>query len=326
MPRLPRLSGAATAALALGLLAAAPASGHEPLVTDARVLAHFDLAAGQTPENIALDRDGSADVTFAFARQVAHVTPEGRTRVRATLPAVAHPATPLVHRAAVTGIARAHDGTLYVGYATGTDATGIWRLAPDGGAPRRIAALPADGLPNGLALDERRGVLYAADSVRGTIWRVPQAGGTATAWATGRALAPLPGPPAHGLGANGIKVRRDSVWVSNSDRGTLLRIPVGPDGSPGPVETRADALPGIDDFGFPGYGRSVLAALNSGSKVVLIRPDGTVTDVLTARDGLSNPTSVAVRGRTVYVPNSALTTRRDPNLLLSRLRHLIGRG
>ncbi|MEU1012342.1 hypothetical protein [Streptomyces sp. NPDC005890] len=326
MPRLPRLTGAATAALALGLVAAAPATGHEPLVTDARVLAHFDLAAGQTPENIVVDRDGSADLTFAFARQVAHVTPDGHIGIRATLPAVVHPATPLLHSAAVTGIARAHDGTLYVGYATGTDATGIWRLSPDGGAPQRIAALPADGLPNGLALDERRGVLYAADSVRGTIWRVPQTGGTATAWATGRALAPLPAPPAHGFGANGIKVRRDSVWVSNSDRGTLLRIPVGPDGSAGPVETRADGLTGIDDFSFPGYGKSVLAALNSAGKVVLIQPDGTVTDVLTARDGLSNPTSVAARGRTVYVPSAAFTTRRDPNLLLARLRHLIGRG
>ncbi|MES9524689.1 SMP-30/gluconolactonase/LRE family protein [Streptomyces capoamus] len=326
MPRLPRLTGTATAALALGLVAAAPATGHEPLVTEARVLAHFDLAAGQAPENIALDRDGSADLTFAFARQIAHVTPDGRTRIRATLPAVAHPATPLVHRAAVTGIARAQDGTLYVGYATGTDATGIWRLAPDGTAPRLIAALPADGLPNGLALDEQHGLLYAADSVRGTIWRVPRAGGTATAWATGRALAPLPAAPGHGFGANGLKVRRDSVWVSNSDRGTLLRVPVAPDGSAGPVETRADGLPGIDDFAFPGHGKSVLAALNSGSEVVLVQPDGTVTNLLTARDGLSNPTSVAVRGRTVYVPSAALTTRRDPNLLLSRLRHLIGRG
>ncbi|MEU6671981.1 hypothetical protein [Streptomyces sp. NPDC046727] len=326
MPRLPRLTGAATAALALGLVTAAPATGDEPLVTDARIVAHFDLAGGQTPENIALDRDGSADLTFAFARQVAHVTPDGSTRIRATLPAVTDRATPLVQSPVVTGIARADDGTLYVNYATGTSETGIWRLAPDGGAPQQIAALPADGLPNGLALDERRGMLYAADSVHGTVWRVPRTGGTATAWATGAELAPLPAPTGSGYGANGIKVRRDAVWVSNTDRATLLRIPVGPDGAAGPVETRAEGLNGIDDFAFPGHGRSVLAALNSGSKVVLVRADGTFSDLLTARDGLSNPTSVAVRGRTVYVPSSASSTRRDPNLHLAHLRHLIGRG
>ncbi|MGW2035918.1 SMP-30/gluconolactonase/LRE family protein [Streptomyces sp. NPDC001761] len=325
MPRLPRPTGAAAVAVALGLLAAAPAAGQEPLVTEARVLAHLDPAAGQTPENIALGLDGSAYLTFASARQIAHVTDDGRVSTRATLPAVAHADTPLLHSAAVTGIARAHDGTLYVNYATGTSATGVWRLSP-GDAPERIAALPADGLPNGLALDERRGVLYVADSVRGTVWRVPRSGGTATAWAKGAALAPLPAAPARGLGANGVRLRRDAVWVSNTDRGTLLRIPVRADGAAGPVEPRADGLAGIDDFTFPGPGRSVLAALNTGNRVVLVRADGTVTTVLTAREGLSNPTSVAVRGRTVYVPSAASATRRDPNLLVARLRHLIGRG
>ncbi|MGN5381657.1 hypothetical protein ACQ4WX_44910 [Streptomyces lasalocidi] len=45
-----------------------------------------------------------------------------------------------MHQAVVTGIARAHDGTLYVNYATGTSRTGIWRLAP-GEEPEQIALL-----------------------------------------------------------------------------------------------------------------------------------------------------------------------------------------
>lgn len=325
MPRRPRPAGAATAALALALVAAAPAGDEEPLVTEARIVTHLDPAAGQTPENIALEPDGSADLTFAYARTVTHVTPDGTRTVRARLPEVAAPATPVMHSALVTGIARAHDGTLYVNYATGTSATGVWRVPPGGGAPVRIARLPPDGLPNGLALDESRGVLYATDSVRGTIWRVPRAGGTATAWATGPALAPLPAP-ALDCGANGVKVHRGAVWVSNTDRGTLLRIPVAPDGAAGPVETRATGLDGIDDFAFPGPGTSVVAALNTVGRVVLVRPDGTGTTLLTGRDGLSEPTSVAVRGRTVYVPSASYRARRDPNLLLARLRHLIGRG
>ncbi|EST36054.1 hypothetical protein M878_03560 [Streptomyces roseochromogenus subsp. oscitans DS 12.976] len=301
--------------LALGLAAAAPAVGDEPLVTGARIVAHFDQAAGQTPENIALEPDGSADLTFAFARQVARVAPDGTTRIRATLPDVPHPATPLVHSALVTGIARAHDGTLYVGFATGTRRTGIWRLTP-GEEPEQIAELPPNGYPNGLALDENRGVLYATDSVRGTVWLVPQQGGPAMAWATGTALAPLPAP-APGFGVNGVKIHDDAVWVSNSDRGTLLRIPVRADGSAGPVETRARGLDGIDDFDFTGPGTTVLAALDSANALAVVRPDGSSSVVLSARDGLSNPTSVAVRGRTVYVPGAAYFRQRDPNLLVA---------
>ncbi|MEX1657406.1 hypothetical protein ABZ960_30235 [Streptomyces pseudovenezuelae] len=321
MPRLPHLAGIAATAVALGVLASAPASGDEPIVSQPRVVAHFDFAAGETPENIAVEPDGSADLTFAFARQVANVTRHGDIRGRVTLPAVENPNTPVVHNAIVLGIARAHDGTLYVNYATGTSKTGIWRIAPDGGKPRQIAKLPANGLPNGLALDEHRGVLYAADSVRGIVWRVPLAGGERTAWATGTALTPV--PSGTGFGANGIKVHDDAVWVSNTDRGTLLRIPVRRNGSTGPIGTRASGLGGIDDFAFTSHhGDTVLAAVNGTNQVVVIRPDGTHSVVLTQQDGLSNPTSVAVRHRTVYVPSASyFATEPDPNLLLAHLNH-----
>ncbi|MFI7501508.1 hypothetical protein ACIBVL_23990 [Streptomyces sp. NPDC049687] len=319
MSRLPRLAGVTAAALALGLLATAPAAGGEPSVSDPRIVAHFNFAKGQTPENIALEPDGSADLTFAFARQVAKVTRKGDKRILATLPDVANPDTP-VGAAVVTGIARAENGTLYVNYVTGTSKTGIWRIAPDGSAPKQIAKLPRDGFPNGLALDERRGVLYAADSLRGTVWRVPRKGGTPTAWATGAALDPGTGPEASGFGVNGLRFHHNAVWVSNSDAGTLLRIPVRQGGSAGRIETRATGLTGIDDFGFVERHRdTVLAALITDNEVVRVRPNGTHTVVLTEDDGLSNPTSVAVRGRSVYVPSAAYFTQKDPNLLLARV-------
>lgn len=323
MPRLPRLPGVAaataTAVAAVGLLAAAPPPGGEQTVSHPRIVAHFDFAKGQTPENIALEPDGSADLTFSAARQIAHVTKQGHTRIRATLPAVANPQTPLVGDDIVLGIARAHDGTLYVTYATGTRKTGVWRIAP-GGAPRQIAQLPGNGLPNAIGLDENRGVLYIADSVLGTVWRVPQGGGTPTEWATGTALDPVPASEGgFGVGANGLKVHHGAVWVTNTDRGTLLRIPVRRDGSAGTIETRATGLAGVDDFAFTGHGDTVLAALVLTNELALVRPDGTHTVVLTQQDGLSNPTSVAVRHRTVYVTSGAFFTMKDPNLLLARL-------
>ncbi|MFF4499100.1 hypothetical protein [Streptomyces sp. NPDC001401] len=319
MPRLPHLVGTTTAAVALAVLATAPASADELTVSQPRIVAHFDLAAGQSPENITVEPDGSADLTFASARQVAHVTRDGKTSIRATLPDEPNPNTPVLKAATVFGIARAHDGTLYVDYATGTGKTGIWRIAPDGGAPRQIAQLPTTALPNGLALDERHGVLYAADSAQGIVWRVPQAGGTPTVWAKDTALDPVPVTGA-GFGANGVKVHGGAVWVSNSDRGTLLRIPVRPNGSAGAVETRATGLDHIDDFTFAEpYGDTVLAALIGDSEVVEVRPDGTHSVVLTQGDGLSNPTSLAVCGSTVYVNSAAYFTQQDPNLLLAHL-------
>lgn len=55
-------------------------------VDNARIVAHFDLAKGRMPENIALSPGGTAYVTFAAARQIAQVTPSGTTRIQATLP------------------------------------------------------------------------------------------------------------------------------------------------------------------------------------------------------------------------------------------------
>ncbi|MCX2183192.1 hypothetical protein KV205_22050 [Streptomyces sp. SKN60] len=309
---------AAGAALA-ALLVSAPIGG-DPTVSHARVLTHF-VGAGQTPENIALEPDGSADLTFAFAHQVARVDKKGAIDVLATLPAVANPNTP-VGAAITTGIARAHDGTLYVGYATGDAATnGIWRIAPGSGAAERIVALPVDALPNGMALDEECDELYVADSSRGVVWRVPVNGGEPVVWASGTALEPTAELP---FGANGLKLHDGAVWVSNSARGTLLRIPIGtgPDREAGPVETRASGLT-LDDFAFTGHGDTVLAARILDDKLELIRPDGTHKTVLTAADGLRNPTSVAVHAKKVYVPSAAYfpppNTTPDPNLLLARI-------
>ncbi|WP_342786936.1 hypothetical protein [Streptomyces cyaneus] len=208
---------------------------------------HFDLAASQQPENITVGRAGSAYLTFSFARQVVRLVPGGRVHLLATLLAPAKASTPNLGKAFVGGIARSDDGTLYVTYPTGTaDLTGIWAVRP-GGRPHRIAALPADGLPNGLALDQRTGRLYVTDSVHGVIYRVPAGGGRATVWADNAAL-----QPTTFAGANGIKLHNGAVWATNSDHGTVLRIPVTTRGTAGPVEVRAEGISLIDDFTFTG--------------------------------------------------------------------------
>ncbi len=175
---------AVTAALA-GLLAGAAvltpqaASAASPPLSDVRIIAHFDYAKGQTPENITLLPDGSADVSLSLAREIAHVSLNGNVRILATMPAPASgTGAPVIKGAFAGGIVRVDNGTVYFLYAAGTATlTGLWELHP-GSGPRRIAALPANSLPNGLALDAAHGYLYVADSVLSTpcpsSWNFPR--------------------------------------------------------------------------------------------------------------------------------------------------------
>jgi sugar lactone lactonase YvrE len=304
------LSVIALAAFATAQVAVPAYASAAPL-SDAREVARFDVIALQQPENITLEPGGAADVTFNRARQVARVGKDGSVSILATLPA------PATGTASVSGIVRGKDGSLYVNYNAGSQ-SGVWRVAPGGGAPVQVVALPEVKVLNGLALDRGQDTLYATDSTSGTVWNVSLKSGTASIWAQGTEFEPATGR-SPGFGANGIKVHGGAVWVSNTDKGTLLRVPIGVHGAAGPVTTAAQGLTAIDDFAFTGDGDTVLAAQNFVSEVSLVHPDGTHQTVLTATDGLSNPTSVAVRGSTAYVASAAYFTHVDPNLLLAKL-------
>jgi hypothetical protein len=291
-----KLIGAAVAAAAV---LAAPAQAASRIVP-------LDLAAGQQPENIALEPDGSADLTFAYTGEIGRVTPDGRVGVIARIPVPADGDVPVVHRKLfLGGITRAPGGDLYVAVSTGTAATGLYRVRP-GTAPVQVAALPPAGFHNGVARDPAGGDVFVADSFGSVVRRVSPRTGQVTDWATGDLLAPV-----NGFGANGVKVHDGAVWVSNPDRGTLVRFPLS--GTPGRVV--ADGLGPVDDFAF--HGGTVVAAVNQENRVVTISHGRTRT-ILSTSDGLANPTSVAVRGDTLYVADSAYFGG-SPNLLRTRL-------
>jgi hypothetical protein len=289
--------GAVLAAAAVFALPTTPADAAPRIVP-------LDLAAGQQPENIALEPDGSADLTFAYTGEIGRVTPGGRVSVLARIPVPDDGDVPVVHKKLfLGGIVRAPGGDLYVAVSTGTAATGLYRVRP-GAAPVRVAALPPSGFQNGVARDPATGDLFVADSFGSTVWRVSR--GRVTAWATGDLLAPV-----SGFGANGIKVHAGAVWVSNLDRGTLVRFPL----TGGPGRVVATGLGPVDDFAF--HGTTVVAAINQENRVVTVDRDG-IHPLLSLEDGLANPTAVAVRDDTVNVTDGAYFGG-SPNLLQATL-------
>jgi hypothetical protein len=148
-------------------------------VIDPRVVAHLDLAAGQQPENLTVEPDGSVDATFSFARQIAHISADGSVHILGTVPAPpAGTDVPLIHRAFVGGIVRTADGTLYFLYAAGTsDLAGLWRTGPELAAPAGQFGV------NGLKIRDH--AVWVTNFTQGTLLRIPFGGGPIRTVATG---------------------------------------------------------------------------------------------------------------------------------------------
>jgi hypothetical protein len=123
--------------------------------------------------------------------------------------------------------------------------------------PAQIARLPANSFPHNIALDQWSGSLYVTDSVLGVVWKIPADGGTPTSWGRGPEL-----QRTALFGANGIAIHRGAVWVSNTDGGTIMEIPIQRDGSAGAIRTAVEGLSGgLDNFVLLGNDDTIIAAL-----------------------------------------------------------------
>lgn len=144
-----------------------------------------------------------------------------------------------------------------------------------------------------------------ADDGAATVWEVNVNTGTAIPWLSGGLLEPnnddLP------LGPNGIKLFQGAVYITNTGAGTIIRVPILPDGSAGTPSIYASGLP-LDDFAFGGDG-SLFLATQVENSVIRLFPDGTQSIIATEADGLLGDSSLAF-GRTaadaqdIYVVNN----------------------
>jgi len=272
------LAALTVAALAFPI---APASA-----ADVETVVSFDLASGELPEGVAVDMDDNVYVSLiAPVSEIREISPSGTQSTLADLN---------VGGFGPLGLAVGDDGTVYAAVASFDPATqGVYRVSADGAATR-LPGTGAISFPNDLVFD-RHGNLFVTDTAGGAVWRIPP-GGSAELWiqdpfllGTGELGAAVP------LGVNGIALtlRQHGIIVSNTERGTLLRIHVRRNGTAGDIHVVADdpALFGIDGIALARSG-AVFAAVNAQSTIVRVGERG-ITTIADAEDGINGASAVA---------------------------------
>jgi sugar lactone lactonase YvrE len=156
---------------------------------------------------------------------------------------------------------------------------------------KRVAA------PNALFLNGMVEVaphlILVADSIAGKIWRFDPTRGEIEVWLADPLLAPDPATPSNRPGANGLKLREDWLYLSNSARGAIHRVRLAGRAAKGPLELFATTGP-IDDFTFLADG--TIAAATHGSKLIRVGKNGSVSDILSnGCDGCTSVTSYGPR-------------------------------
>lgn len=302
-----RLAVLAAAALVVPVAVAGAA-------VDVEVVVDYDIAAGEQPEGVAVDKRGDVFVSISPLGEIRKI---GRDGVESTLAKVVPPGSgfgPL-------GLAVDAPGNVYAAVATFDAATsGVYRIARDGSFSR-LPGTGAIAFPNGVTFD-KRGNLYVTDTIRGAVWRVPAAGGPAELWFQSPLLL---GDGSAGIGvpigANGIAFRHKELVVGNSEGARLLRVPINPDGSAGSATVLAQgpALDFADGIAFDVHGGIWVAVIGQ-SKIVRVSPSGDVATVATAADGLDWTSSVAFgKGHDLWAVNFAIGPPGGPGPALLRL-------
>jgi sugar lactone lactonase YvrE len=255
-----------------------------PAAVQVQTLATFDPSKGEFPEGVAVDRRQNVYVGLALTGEIRRFDPQGGSSTLATLP---------VGAGFLLGLATDARGNVYAALASFDPAThGVWRVKRDG-SQERIAALPANGVPNGLAFDAT-GNLYVTDSALGAVWRI-RPRGRPDLFVQHPLLESQPGSPVPG--ANGIALGHRALLVTNTRFGRIVRIPIechGTAGEPTTLIERAD-LVGADGVALDVRLNLYVAMFggSAGGRLVRISPDGRVEELAGEADGLTGPASLA---------------------------------
>jgi sugar lactone lactonase YvrE len=158
----------------------------------------------------------------------------------------------------IGGLAFSPLGTLYVAVAAGVG-QGVYRVSRDG-TTDLLPGTEKMAFANALAFD-CRGTLYITESFSldgngaygaGGIWRVVP-GHEAEPWLRHPLLTGVGAALGYPVGANGIAIFRGDLYVANTDKGLIVRVPVNRHGHPGTPDVWATVgeVPGSPMAGKP---------------------------------------------------------------------------
>lgn len=246
-----------------------------PAKVPARTLASFPVRTWL--ENLVVAPSGDILATSYLEGKVYRISPNGGVSTFATLPGT------------VAGIVREPSGSfLVVGWRDGKIPS-VFRISPTGSVSV-IAALQGAMFPNGIC--HLQGTRYLiADSYRGLVWEFDITTGRNITWLADTLLAradtanPTPG-------VNGVRRKGDAVFLTSTQRGLLIRVPVAASGQAGSPEVRMRGL-NVDDFAVGDDG-SVYVATHVVNTVARIAPSGTWTTIAGVEEGVAGSTSVAI--------------------------------
>jgi sugar lactone lactonase YvrE len=301
------LMTAALVVMALVVPAAGVAAGHAELV------ATFDADAGELSEGVAVDKTGNVFVSLAPLGQLLKFAPGSSDyEVFGSIPGFTG------EGAGLLGLAVDAPGNVYAA-AQSTGSTGVWKFDRQTGNEALIPGTEQMTFPNSLAFD-KRGNLYVTDSFTGfdgsdplgAVYRIGR-DGTVEKWVESTLLGGTGELGLGVVGANGISYRHGTIYVANSEKFSLMTIPVLKDGSAGDISTLAQGFELFvpDGIAVDVHGGVYVAVIGL-SAIKRVNPDGSIDTIAEgAGDFLDLPSSMAFgtgagMRQTLYAVNLAL--------------------
>jgi sugar lactone lactonase YvrE len=192
----------------------------------------------------------------------------------------------------VVGIVIDQQGNLLVAGVAGKTPA-VFQIGRDGSV-ETLMTLPEAVFLNGMTpLTGDRYLI--ADSFKGAIWEIDVVAKTSELWLQHEQLEPSKENPSPFPAANGIKIYDNTLYVSNTQRQHLIRVPISPNHAAGIPETFLTNV-NLDDLAFDIQG-NLYAATHVYNSVVKISPQGQVTTIATVEQGMTGSTALAF-GRT----------------------------